>query len=384
MGATTLQLDAGNLPRLIGLGYEAGFCPATWRIFAEELAAGSGSRVAIISYLDHVDHHRSFIVSGGIGDEFNDLLSIDPDRGDDNCYCTALRASSPGAVYASDEITTREARHLCIEYSTMCAPWSLEHFLSGCITAGNGVSAYLTLGRTGHEPLFAEADKTLVRTLLPHLQRCLSLHREVAAVHEGRVLVAAVLDTAPDGVVIFDHQGSVAAFNHRAAEVFAEDDGLSVCNGRLHTTDGEAQAQLDAALSGALSPAGAGLSPPSTILVNRFSKHQPYKVVISPLPLPNNIDDLPAGRAAMAMIHHRWQDNDKTLATILRDTYGLTHAEIRMCHALFGGRSLSEAAVHLAISRNTAKTHLGHVFDKTGIRSQASLVRFLAFGARRL
>jgi hypothetical protein len=33
------------------------------------------------------------------------------------------------------------------------------------------------------------------------------------------------------------------------------------------------------------------------------------------------------------------------------------------------------------ISRNTAKTHLARVFDKTGVRSQAALLRLLSTGS---
>jgi DNA-binding CsgD family transcriptional regulator len=42
------------------------------------------------------------------------------------------------------------------------------------------------------------------------------------------------------------------------------------------------------------------------------------------------------------------------------------------------GRSLQEAADTLDITRNTAKTHLGRVFDKTGVRSQVGLIGLLA------
>jgi DNA-binding CsgD family transcriptional regulator len=58
--------------------------------------------------------------------------------------------------------------------------------------------------------------------------------------------------------------------------------------------------------------------------------------------------------------------------------YSLTQAEERLCLMLVAGRTLREAADVLDISRNTAKTHLGRVFDKTGVRSQVALIGLLA------
>lgn len=206
------------------------------------------------------------------------------------------------------------------------------------------------------------------------------------ALHREKTLLAAILDTAPDGFVAFDGHGHVTAINRQAADILAEHDGLDVINDCLRATTSGAQEQLETGLAVALGHSGPDPPPPSIALIPRDSGRQPYKVVISALPLPAEGPEGPEGpgsRAAMAMIHRRWSDADQALSTVLHDTYGLTQSEIRLCDAVLGGQTLSEASASLQISRNTAKTHLRHIFDKTGLRSQASLVRFLAFGGKR-
>lgn len=193
--------------------------------------------------------------------------------------------------------------------------------------------------------------------------------------------MAAVMDTAPDGLVSLDRHGCVVTRNLRAMEVFAEHDGLEVVDYRLCAALGGAQAAIDEGLLAVLSSDDPA-SPAITIFVPRISRRQPYKLVLSPLPSTPLQPFI--GHTAMAMIYRRWSNTNATLATILRETCGLTQAEIQLCEALFEGQTLSGAAASLCISRNTAKTHLGHVFDKTGLHSQAALVRFLAFGARSL
>ncbi|MEU2033773.1 helix-turn-helix transcriptional regulator [Nocardia amamiensis] len=61
----------------------------------------------------------------------------------------------------------------------------------------------------------------------------------------------------------------------------------------------------------------------------------------------------------------------------LRQLYGLTAAEAHVAAAALRGEGLRPIAEELAVSVNTARTHLQHVFHKTGTHRQAELVRVL-------
>jgi DNA-binding CsgD family transcriptional regulator len=62
-------------------------------------------------------------------------------------------------------------------------------------------------------------------------------------------------------------------------------------------------------------------------------------------------------------------------ADALAAAFGLTPAETKVLASLFTGRTLIETAATLGITRPTAKTHLEHVFLKTGVTRQAELMR---------
>lgn len=65
-------------------------------------------------------------------------------------------------------------------------------------------------------------------------------------------------------------------------------------------------------------------------------------------------------------------------ADVLRDGLGLTEQEIRVALCTLRLGSLPEAAATLGIALTTARSHLQHVFDKTGTRSQVALSQMLA------
>jgi DNA-binding CsgD family transcriptional regulator len=61
----------------------------------------------------------------------------------------------------------------------------------------------------------------------------------------------------------------------------------------------------------------------------------------------------------------------------IRSGFGLTPAECRLTALLIAGRSLQEASVQLGVSRHTVRSQLKEVFAKTGVNSQADLLRML-------
>lgn len=61
----------------------------------------------------------------------------------------------------------------------------------------------------------------------------------------------------------------------------------------------------------------------------------------------------------------------------LTDLYRLTPAESRVAQHLLGGGDIASAADRLGTSRETVRTHLRHLFEKTTTHRQPDLTRVL-------
>ena len=73
-------------------------------------------------------------------------------------------------------------------------------------------------------------------------------------------------------------------------------------------------------------------------------------------------------------------DDTATLARRVagaQEVYGLSPAQTRLACAILEGDDLATASDRLGVSVNTVRTQLQRIFDKTGVRSQAALVRAL-------
>ncbi len=65
------------------------------------------------------------------------------------------------------------------------------------------------------------------------------------------------------------------------------------------------------------------------------------------------------------------------LWSAMRESFGLTGAEVRLAMKLRDGRALKEAADELGVSVNTVRNQLRAVFDKMGLNRQSDLIRAL-------
>jgi DNA-binding CsgD family transcriptional regulator len=60
-----------------------------------------------------------------------------------------------------------------------------------------------------------------------------------------------------------------------------------------------------------------------------------------------------------------------------RTLFGLSPGQMRLSRLIMQGQELATAAEHLGVTVNTARTQLNRIFEKTGVHSQAALVRRL-------
>jgi DNA-binding CsgD family transcriptional regulator len=67
------------------------------------------------------------------------------------------------------------------------------------------------------------------------------------------------------------------------------------------------------------------------------------------------------------------KDPPKDVELVLQDQFDLSHSEARLARRLTISGSMNATVNHLGITRNTAKTHLRRIFEKTGINTQLQL-----------
>jgi DNA-binding CsgD family transcriptional regulator/PAS domain-containing protein len=238
----------------------------------------------------------------------------------------------------------------------------VRHLLVAGGSADGDKLPFITVGRTAEQQSFGSSDTGLLETLLPHLQRAIQLADMVDQLKARVKASAAVLDLITVGVVIFDEHGERALANQAARNIFDSDSKI------LRQLSAEAAKMRDAAR-----PAS-GKSPEAHIvhLPAQGGTH-PLFAIIWDLP-----DEGLDPRHNLAFIVDPAQEHNICIDQVaLQRLYGLTSTEARVAALLAKGDSVAEIADFLGNTAYTIRTHLRHIFDKTGTARQVDLVHLL-------
>lgn len=238
-------------------------------------------------------------------------------------------------------------------------------------------------GTFGCESLF-------LGTLLPHLARAAQIHHRFAFLQSLSHSSLAVLDAVPAAVVLLNasgralHGNASAQAELRRADPFRLGPSREIC---VRGTSG-AQASVRRAIEAALDPARRATERLSTVAQVPRRNGEMLSVQILPLPLGNcarRITTISRGFAACALVIHGAAAGIPTVGLqLLQHIYGLTPAEVKVALAIAEGETIKGYAERRRISRNTAASQLKRAFDKTGLRRQSELVRWLLQGGATL
>ena len=204
--------------------------------------------------------------------------------------------------------------------------------------------------------------------LRPHLARStlmaarLQLARAEAA--------AAVLQQLGLPAIVLDVRGRAVVVNGLAEALSGT--VLWGAHDRVALSDPVAEAQLRVALS--------GLDPEAGPTVRSFAvRGDPATPAMAAhlLPLRGHALDLFAGAAAMLVLTPATAPHAPPL-DLIQSLFDLTAAEARVARSLAGGERIDDIAAAGGVSRNTVRSQLQALMDKTGSRRQADVVALLA------
>jgi DNA-binding CsgD family transcriptional regulator/PAS domain-containing protein len=241
-------------------------------------------------------------------------------------------------------------------------------------------SVYLVTGRRhGREDYDAE-DIAAMRALTPHIVTALQVSRRLAEADLRAAGASAALDRLDVGVLLVDAAGQIL-FGNRAAE-FLLDRGhcLRVDAEGLSAADPAAARALRRLIAACAGSARNGRAGGSIVDVPRGAKRAPLRLLVAPCgaqAAPVEMDWLaPARPAAIVLITDPERERGLRKET-LQSRLGLTAAEADVALEIMKGDGRDATAARLGVTVATVRTHLLHIFQKTGVHRQAELVSLL-------
>lgn len=248
-------------------------------------------------------------------------------------------------------------------------PFHLDDGLFARLVVGGTPVTFLAAAAKGAEP-FGTADRTkFVGALVPHLQQALLAQRHLLELGTTAGEIRGLMEAIRHGVIVAGPECVVLHMNSTAERILAAGDGVTVRGGRIEATG---TGQLQRSIGYACVRQHGDVRRGDSFACHRPSGKRPYIFHVLPL----DFTELNAAATALVTIIDTETDPAPP-RVLLRRLFGLTNAEADVALRVLRGGGLKPIAEDLSVSTATLKTHLQHIFDKTGTHRQAELVRLL-------
>ena len=368
-------MDAKRLSALVADVYDAALDPPSWRKVLKDVCAFvRGGPSASLFWEDAVKRTGRTCYAWG-GDPAYERLYWDKYVGLNPFTAAAGHFPVEGIYSAADILPLHQFLETPF-YKEWMTPQGWGDVLSATLDKSATSRAVFTVARHARDGLVDDEMRARMRLLVPHVRRSVLIGKLVNLSRVEAAAMADTLDGLQAGMFLVDGAGRLTHANASGRAMLSEGNVLHA-NGKLVALD----AQGDEALRELLLAAGNGdAALGERGVAVRLTARDGAQYVTHVLPLTSGARRR-AGQsyAAVAAVFVQKAGHDASPGLeILAQQFELTPAEVRVLDAIMDDHGgVAEVARGLKLSPATVRTHLRHVFEKTGVRRQADLVKLM-------
>jgi len=367
-------MDAEAFSALVADIYDAALDPPSWRKVLKGVCGFvRGGPSASLFWQDSIKKAgKTFYVWGG-EPRFNQLywdkyVTLNP-------FTAAAGSFAVDEVYSAADILPLPQFFETPFYKEWMTPQGWGDVLSATLDKSATSRAVFMVARHARDGLVDDDMKARMRLLVPHVRRSAIIGKLVNLSRVDAAAMADTLDGLQAGMFLVDASGRLMHANASGRAMLSQGNVLHA-NGKLVALD----AQGDNALREILLAAGSGEAALGGKGVTvHLTARDGEQYVTHVLPLTSGARRS-AGQsyAAVAAVFVQKAGHDASPALeMLAQQFELTPAEVRVLDTIMDHGGVAEVARALKLSPATVRTHLRHVFEKTGVRRQADLVKLM-------
>ncbi|HTG05105.1 MAG TPA: LuxR C-terminal-related transcriptional regulator [Bradyrhizobium sp.] len=213
-----------------------------------------------------------------------------------------------------------------------------------------------------------------VASITPYAHQMLLISKTADLKQSEAAALVETLNGLAAGIFLVDTDRRIVHANAAGHDILRADDFLRSISGQLVARNTQANRTLDQVFAdnGGVAIGTKGIALPLTA-------HDGERYVMHLLPLtPATRTGIGMAWRAVAALFVRKVALDSRWGELVARTFELTPAERRVLLTIVEVGGVRETSAALGIAESTVKTHLHRVFDKTGARRQADLIKLAA------
>jgi DNA-binding CsgD family transcriptional regulator/PAS domain-containing protein len=366
--------EAQMLSSLVGEIYDAAVNPSLWpRVLgraADFLGGWSGGLLSKDATAKRaVIHHADGRIAQSYTDSyFETYVRVDP-------FSTMHFFAEIDEPCSTADLMGFEEFHQTRFWKEWAQPQGLVDFLAVVLDKSATSVALFGVFRHEQQGVVDDEMRRRMRLIAPHMRRAALIGRVIDLKATEAAMLSATLDGVSAGMLLVDATGRIVHANAAGHAMLATADMLRAAGGWLVAADPQVQAALRevflASREGDLAIGDKGIAVP--MLAQDGARH-----VIHVLPLAAGARRPSSHAAVAALFVRKAALEGPSPPEAIAKAYRLTPSELRVLLAVVEVGGAPEVAVALGVAETTVKFHLRRLFEKTGARRQADLVKLVA------
>ena len=287
----------------------------------------------------------------------------------------------PGEVFTGADVISRDEFTSTAFYNELWRPGGLSADpLVTNLFAESAASGHIASHGLLNQSPFDSSQKRLFATLAQHLVRAVALQRRVYHLTIANERALTGLDGLQQGFLLVDAEARPLFVNRAARALLDSRDGLWFEAGALSASDADGGRALRGLIKSCVGDASAVTGSGGELALSREASRLPLDVVVTPVKQETATAIMPWTCAEHAIAIVLVSDPEREVQARVEELcrrFGFTPAEAAFALEIVKGDGRQAAADRRGITVGTARSHLSRIFDKTGSRRQAELVRVL-------
>jgi DNA-binding CsgD family transcriptional regulator len=363
-----------ELAQLIGEIYDAALESSRWTNVLAEIAKFVGGQAAGLLSKDAVSKSGNIYYQAGVEQRFVEL------------YSETYWKFDPVISLLDREVEQIISVPDLVPYDVFCAGRFYQEWAEpqGWIDAASVVleksatsCAYLTVVRGKTGGMVDDEMRRRMALIVPHVRRAVRTGKVIDLSQAEAATFADILDGLSPAIFLVDADGQTVHGNAASRLLLDKTDILRVAHGRLTAADAQVDQLLHNAIIAAANSrddlAGKGIAVPL-----KGQTGERYVAQVLPLMAGERYKAGMASTAVAALFVRKAELETAPPSEVIGKTYKLTPTELRVLLAIVNVGGVRKVAGNLGVADTTIKTHLGRLFEKTGVSRQADLVKLVA------
>jgi DNA-binding CsgD family transcriptional regulator len=365
--------DVTELSALLGTVYDASLDATLWPSAIERAYGFLKCMGGMIGAYDLLQKNTNVRALWGYEPEFMETfdyyVSINPLLR----HSFRMKVGEIGSI--TDAMTHAEFRANRV-YLEWAKPQGIVDVIQTTLEKAPLALAVLGLSRHKRRGLVDERLRQRMALITPHFRRAVLIGKVIDLARIEAAAFSDAIDGLAAAVFLVDASGRLLHANTSGEAMLVARDPFSTIEGILTATNQKIHRSLSdsfaVAAGGDAAVEKRGIAVPLTAENGeRFAAHV--------LPMTSGRRrDAEAAHATAALFVRKVDLEFPAVIRSMAAIYRLTPSEVRVLHVILQVGGVSPTSLMLRLGENTVKTHLRHIFQKTGARNQVDLVKLVA------